>query len=97
LTILLETVRRFFAAVPGSVANHLNTEELIRIALTALTAGGGVLGLFEAVLGSVAVVFPAPADAALAAALLTVILEVCRRLRHGEALVARRVATRSSR
>ena len=93
-TSLFEIVRHFFAAVPGSLMDHLNSEELIRIAITALTAGGGVLGIFEGVLGGVARVFPAPADAALAAALLTAILEVCRRLRHGEELVPRRAAAR---
>lgn len=84
MTALHRAFQQFFAAVPGSLRDHLNFEELARIAITALTAGGGVFGLLEAVLSQAPAVFPAPADAALAAALLTLILDVCRRLQHGD-------------
>jgi hypothetical protein len=76
-------IRRFFAAVPGSVHGHLNGAELLRIAATALSAGGGLLGVLEAVRLGVGAIFPAPADAALAALILTTILETLRRLGHG--------------
>lgn len=73
----------FFAAVPDALKEHLNTEELGRISLAALAAGGGVFGVLQGVLFNTGTIFPAPADAALAAFLLTTILEVNRRLAQG--------------
>jgi cobalamin synthase len=73
----------FFEEVPGSLKGHLNQEELVRVSVTALTAGGGLFGLLQALSLSVGSIFPAPSDAALAAALLTAILEILRRLGHG--------------
>jgi len=73
----------FFAAVPGALRGHLNVEELARIAVTAVSAGGGIFGVLHAVAADAGVVFPAPPDAALAAALLTMILEGSRRLDQG--------------
>lgn len=75
-------VKSFLAAVPGSLKGHLNSAELIRIGVTALTSGGGVLGLLVALQGAVGTLAPAP-DAALASAVLTVLVEVARRLQHG--------------
>jgi hypothetical protein len=74
----------FFSVAPGALQSHLNTEELMRIAVASLSAGGGIFGLLEAIMRSAGVVFPAPSDAALAAALLTMILESHRRLQHGD-------------
>ena len=82
---LVSSIQAFLSAVPGSLKNHLNAEELIRIATTALTAGGGVYGVLQAIILGAGTIFPAPGDAALAAALLTTILEVLRRLGHGTA------------
>jgi hypothetical protein len=76
---------RVFEAVPGSLKAHLNVEELARIAVTALAAGGGVFGVLQAVVQSAGTIFPAPADASLAVSVLTTILEVHRRLGHGRA------------
>ncbi len=73
----------FLGTVPGSLKKHLNTEELFHITLTALVAGGGMFGLLQMSLNSVGTIFPAPTDAALAGTILTMILEVIRRLRHG--------------
>jgi hypothetical protein len=78
------SLRSFLGAAPGALKDHLNTEELTRITLTALTAGGGTLGLLQLLLASVGTIFPAPTDAALAALILTVILESLRRLGHGQ-------------
>ncbi len=89
------SVRDFFEAVPGSLKGHLNTVELSRITIAALTAGGGILALLEAILLGVGTIFPAPTDAALAALVLTLILESLRRLGHGQELAssgARRIA-----
>jgi cobalamin synthase len=97
MAALHRAVRQFFAAVPGSLRNHLNFEELARIAVTALTAGGGMFGVLEAVLRQAQAIFPAPADAALATALLTLILEVSRRLQHGDDPASLTSARRCSR
>jgi hypothetical protein len=77
-------IARFFAAAPGAIKNHLNTAELIRIAVTTLTAGGGIFSLLKAVEINAGQIFPSPADAGLATAVLTLILEVFRRLDHGQ-------------
>jgi hypothetical protein len=76
--------RAFWGEVPGALKNHLNTVELTRITITSLAAGGGVLGLLQALLASVGTIFPAPSDAALAAVILTLILDSLRRLDHGQ-------------
>ena len=73
----------FFAAVPGSLKNHLNGEELFRITVTAVSAGGGVFGLLSAFALHADTIFPAPADAALAALIIGTILDARRRLGHG--------------
>ncbi len=82
-TGVLAKVSGFFSAVPGSLKGHLNTTELLRIAITALTAGGGILGILQMVLQNVGMIFPAPSDAALAGAVLTILIESLRRLNHG--------------
>lgn len=89
--------RRFFHAVPGSPRDHLNAEELVRVALTALTVGGGTFGVHDALLGYLGLTFPAPADAALAVALMTGLLESGRRLSHGDPLPSSRSARRPAR
>lgn len=84
LSRLLALLRTFFAAVPGSLKDHLNPQELSRISVTAFSAGGGVFGVLQAVAADTATIFPAPADAALAAAVLTTVIEVRRRLAQGQ-------------
>lgn len=88
---------RFVNAVPGSPRDHLSADELIRVALAALTVGGGAYGALDALLGCLGVTFPAPADAALAVALMTGILESSRRLRHGDPLPSSRLTRRPAR
>jgi hypothetical protein len=76
-------IRRYLAEAPDAIKNHLNTTELLRIAVAALTTGGGVFSVLQAIVVNAGTIFPAPADAALATAVFTVILEVNRRLNHG--------------
>ena len=83
---IIDKIRNFLDAVPGSLKNHLNVEELSRVSIAALTAGGGVYGLLQAVMLAAGTIFPAPADSALAAIVLASILDVCRRLGHGTEL-----------
>jgi hypothetical protein len=91
---LCRALRDFFATVPGSLRNHLNTEELYRISVTSLSAGGGVFGLLQAILLGVGTLFPSPTDAALAAFVLATILDSLRRLHHGDSPARTTVVTR---
>src|SRR5262249_44423087 len=75
-------LRRFFGPVPEAIKNHLNTAELLRISITAVVAGGGTLGMLQAILTGVGTIFPAPNDAAAATFVLTLLLESLRRLDH---------------
>jgi hypothetical protein len=77
------SVRAFFGPAPGALKDHLNGVELSRITITALTTGGGILALLQTILTNVGTIFPAPADAALAAVFVTLIMEALRRLGHG--------------
>jgi hypothetical protein len=81
---LLASIRDFWGPAPGAIKKHLNTDELTRITLTALTAGAGTMALLQAILVNVSNIFPAPTDAALAALVLTFVLEALRRLGHGQ-------------
>jgi hypothetical protein len=78
------SLRDYVGPAPGALKDHINSVELSRITITALTAGGGTLALLQAILMNVGTIFPAPADAALAAVILTFTLESLRRLGHGE-------------
>jgi hypothetical protein len=78
-----ETASRFFQEPPGALRDHLNIDELVRVVTVAVTAGGGLYGLLELLVVYAGTIFPAPADAGLAAAVLTLILESRRRLRQG--------------
>jgi hypothetical protein len=78
------SIREFFGPAPATIKKHLNTDELTRITLTALTAGAGTVALLQAILVNVGNIFPAPTDAALAAVVLTFALEALRRLGHGQ-------------
>lgn len=93
LADLASGLRDYLGEVPNSLKGHLNKEELVRVAVTSLTAGGGICGLLEAIVLSVGLIFPAPTDAALAGAILAGILEVLRRLEHGRSLSAPVAAT----
>jgi hypothetical protein len=77
------SIREFFGPAPGALQDHLNSVELSRITITALATGGGILALLEAILLNVGTIFPAPADAAVAAVFVALIIEAFRRLGHG--------------
>jgi hypothetical protein len=74
----------YFAAAPGTLKNHLNADELARVTVSALAAGGGIFAVLEAIVLHAGTIFPAPTDAALAGVALTLILEALRRLGHGD-------------
>jgi hypothetical protein len=82
-TNILASARDFFGPAPGAIKKHLNTDELTRVTLTAVSAGAGTMALLQTILMNVGSIFPAPTDAALAALVLTLVLETLRRLGHG--------------
>jgi hypothetical protein len=80
----LKSIRDFLGPAANSLKNHLNARELIRVVVTALVAGGGVAGVLQALLAAVGTVFIGPGDAAVATTVITLVLEVVRRLDHGQ-------------
>ena len=72
----------FLGAVPGAVRDHINVAEAVRIGVAAALAGGGVYGVLFAELARLPEIVT-PADAATAAAVVTLISETLRRLGHG--------------
>lgn len=81
--ILARQIADFLGAVPGAIRSHLNTAELARIAAAALLSGGGVWGVLEALAKSLPQ-WVAPADVGLATGGFILLLEVARRLGHGD-------------
>lgn len=84
-------IAQFVAAVPGSIQNHLNVAELVRVAISAATVGGGVLGTLSYFQSHLAGIVAAP-DVALASAVLVLITESYRRLSHGQVLTVQKPA-----
>ena len=81
-------VVKFAKEAPRSLKGHLNLDELTRVAVASFIAGGGAFGFLDSVVRNIGVIFPAPADAALAVMLITLILDVARRLQHGDVVWA---------
>ena len=77
-------ISEYLAGVPGSLQGHLNGEELARVSMAAMTTGTGISGALSALALQSGSFFPSPADAGLAVAVLTLILESRRRLGHGK-------------
>jgi hypothetical protein len=73
----------FVGPAANSIKGHLNIAELVKVAISAVAAGGGVMGILNAALPAIGLIFPLPQDAALASMILTAIGEVIRRLSHG--------------
>ncbi len=83
LGFIVGVIGDFVGPAANSIKGHLNVVELIKVAISAVASGGGVLGILQAALPAIGLIFPLPQDAALAAAVLTAIGEVIRRLSHG--------------
>ena len=80
-------IKEFFAAVACSVKGFLNAEELFRSIVTALGSGsflGIALTVAQALLAHVATIFPNPVVSALATMLLTLVVDLLRRLNQGD-------------
>jgi hypothetical protein len=81
----LNAIRRYLAAVPGSIAGHVNREELVRaiVASGALSSLGMVaLAALEAVSADASAIFPRPRDAYYATLGLGLVLDLVRRMGH---------------
>lgn len=82
---VISFIGKFLGPAVGSIKGHLNIEELLKTLVTAVLAGGGILGVLTALIPVIGVIVPNAADAALATGVLTVIVDVVRRLQHGTA------------
>ena len=83
---MLNLIKEFFASVANSTKGFLNSEELYRSILTALGSGsflGIALTVFQALLANVGTIFPIPVVGALATMLLTLVVDLLRRLNQG--------------
>lgn len=83
---MLNLIKEFFAAVANSTKGFLNPEELYRSIVTALGSGsflGLLLTMFQTLLSNVTTIFPNPVSGALATMLLTLVVDLLRRLNQG--------------
>jgi hypothetical protein len=84
---MLKLIKEFFAGVANSTKGFLNPEELFRSIVTAFGSGsslGLILTIFQTLLAHVSMIFPNPAVAALATTLLTLVVDLLRRLNQGD-------------
>jgi hypothetical protein len=84
LRLAFAPVFRFCEVVPGTKKAQLTLDEVVRIAVSTVSAAGGLFGVLKFLEWNLGPIFPAPIDAAMACAVLTLILETCRRLDQGE-------------
>jgi hypothetical protein len=83
---MLNLIKEFLSSVANSSKGFLNAEELYRSIVTALGSGsflGLVLTIFQSLLANAATIFPNPIVSALATMLLTLIVDLLRRLNQG--------------
>lgn len=85
---LMDRLKAFFAAAPGSIQGYVNGKELMRVVFLALAAGGGANAILAAVRDSASVVVSNPQDVAWVSAVLVAIVEMQRRLKQGQELTA---------
>ena len=88
MAFVLGFIKEFFSAVAGTRKGILVAEELFRSILTALGAAsfsGLLLTLLEGVLAHASLIFPNPITASLATMILTLIIDLVRRLNQNGA------------
>jgi hypothetical protein len=84
---MFNLIKEFFAAVANGTKGLLNAEELFRSIVTALGSGsflGVALTILQALLAHISVIFPNPVVSALATMLLTLVVDLLRRLNQGD-------------
>src|SRR4051794_28877150 len=86
LTRYLVGLVKKLGPVPKALAGHLNVQELLRIAVTAVVSGGGAAAILPAVLAHIDLVVAAP-DVAVVTAGIAFLVEVVRRLQHGDQVI----------
>lgn len=83
---MLNQIKAFFSTVAGSTKGFLNAEELYRSILTALGSGstlGLILTVLQMLLAHVTTIFPNPVASGLATMVLTLIVDLLRRINQG--------------
>ena len=89
-TPIINKILAFFGPVANSIKGSVNTAEILRVTLTALVSGGGVLGVLAAYQGDLSAILtsPTPVSLALAGYALTFVTDLVRRLNHGTDLTS---------
>ena len=82
---IINKIIAFFGPVANSIKGSVNTAEILRVTLTALVSGGGVLGVLAAYQGDLSTILtsPTPVSLAVAGYALTFVTDLVRRLNHG--------------
>jgi hypothetical protein len=78
-------LRKFAGPVRGALKDHLNWGELVRVVITALAAGGGLVPVLQSLQVHVDQVATDTTTAGVLTAALVAIIEVVRRLHHEDA------------
>lgn len=82
--LIVRWVSQFFGSAPDSIRSHLNLNELARVVVASLLSGGGAYEVVLALAESIPR-WADPADVGLVTAGLVLVLEIWRRLGHGDA------------
>jgi hypothetical protein len=83
---MLKFLKNFLAAVDGTKKGILVPEELIRSIITSLGSGsliGLVLTVLTTIQANTALIFPNPAVGSVATVVITLVIDLLRRLNHG--------------
>lgn len=82
----LGAIGRYLGEAGMSVRGYVNVTELVRVVVVATVAGGGILGALSAIEKDLPAIV-SPDNVALMSAVVVLIEELIRRLRHGSPLV----------
>jgi hypothetical protein len=84
--IIVKQILAFLGTAPDALRGHLNLTELVRIVVATVLAGGGAYEVVRSLAANIAQ-WVAPGDVGLATAAFVLIIEVWRRLNHGDTVV----------
>lgn len=83
---MIKSLKAYFKAAPGSIKGYVNTNELIRVMFFAIAAGSGSSVILSTLNQSLNTILVRPEDVAISSAVLVAIIEIQRRLQHGQVL-----------
>jgi hypothetical protein len=82
---ILSKIVALLGPAANSIKGHVNTKELLRVTITALISGGGLLGVLTAYSGDLSslVIGVTPPVLSIIGFILTFVIDLVRRLNHG--------------